>query len=121
MDTDVLLEFGQRYLLVLILLLPFEIRDLVHDQSQLGTIPQRIGVRTTRILGILLLVPFVGIEITQEISSTASLFAALCTAILAGFLILRSEEDQSEFYASFWVEGVPMVWLVVLVVLKELL
>lgn len=118
---DVLLEFVQRYLLVLVLLLPFEIRDLQHDQSQLGTIPQRIGVKKTRLLGLLMLIPFLGVEIIQESSTTASFMAVLATAILTAFLILRSKEDQSDFYASFWVEGVPIVWLVVLVVLKKLL
>ena len=120
-DTDVLLEFTQRYLLVLMLLLPFEIRDLEHDRSQLGTIPHRIGVRKTRTLGILLLVLFVGVEIIQEISTTASLVAALTTSVLSGFLILRSKENQSKFFASFWVEGVPMVWLIASFILKKLL
>ena len=45
------IETIQRAVLVLILLLPFEIRDLKYDHPQLRTLPQRWGVVNTKIFG----------------------------------------------------------------------
>ena len=57
-SADVFLKFGQRFLLVIILILVFEIIDLKKDDPSLMTVPQKIGVEKTKILGLLLLIPF---------------------------------------------------------------
>src|SRR5690606_33114653 len=60
--TDVILKFCQRFLLVLILILIFEIIDLSEDDPMLRTIPQIIGVRMTKLLNLILLLPFYFLE-----------------------------------------------------------
>ena len=37
--------------MVFVLTLPFEIRDLQYDDSTLETLPQRVGVKKTKIIG----------------------------------------------------------------------
>jgi len=49
-DSDVIITGFQRYIFVVVLMLPFEIRDLNYDNLKLGTIPQRIGVKKTKLL-----------------------------------------------------------------------
>ena len=51
LDWDVWVETTQRFLIVLVLMLPFEIRDLQYDALEHRTIPQRFGVPKTRIIG----------------------------------------------------------------------
>ena len=58
-----LFEFLQRFLLVLVLILPFEIRDLKYDLQQLGTIPQKVGVTKTKILGFTFAAPYAGARV----------------------------------------------------------
>ena len=41
---------------VVIAILPFEIRDMKYDSIKLATIPQRIGIEKTKIIGALLIV-----------------------------------------------------------------
>ena len=55
---DVYVEGLQRFLLIIALMLPFEIRDLQFDSIKLFTIPQQIGLKKTKILGVWLLVIF---------------------------------------------------------------
>src|SRR5690606_18440708 len=50
---DVGVETLQRFILVLVLLMPFEIRDLKYDAPELRTIPQRFGITRTRSIAIL--------------------------------------------------------------------
>ena len=39
-------------------MLPFEIRDMQYDSLKLSTIPQRIGVMKTKIIGVFMLLFF---------------------------------------------------------------
>jgi hypothetical protein len=49
LDIMVYLTFAQRFLFVIIIMLPFEIRDMKNDSLKLLTIPQQIGVFNTKI------------------------------------------------------------------------
>ena len=61
LQWDAHIEATQRLLLVLVLMLPFEIRDLKYDKASLRTLPQRFGVTKTKILGSVLAAFFLGI------------------------------------------------------------
>lgn len=118
LDTDVVLEFVQRYLLVLVLLFPFEIRDLKYDKIHLRTIPQRIGVKRTRIYGLFLLLVFIVAEFLQNTSTTGSLSAVIVVALITAAVIIWSNENQPRYFTAFWVEGIPVVWFLLLWILK---
>src|SRR5690606_5495744 len=53
-DADVWITALQRFLLVILMMLPFEIRDLQYDSLKLSTIPQKIGIKNTKAMGVLL-------------------------------------------------------------------
>lgn len=103
----------QRFLLVVILILPFDIRDVKYDAISLQTIPRKIGVKNTKKLGIALLVICLLLEflITEN-----TVFRKSFVLISFMFLILlvSAKENQSKYYSSFIVEAIPIIWLVFL-------
>lgn len=116
LDLPVWIEFLQRFLLVLVLILPFEIRDLKYDLQQLGTIPQKVGVTKTKILGSVFLLLMLVLELLKEKHSSWPAF--LLMLALAGWFTWNSRERQPKYFASFWVEGVPVIWLLMLLIFE---
>lgn len=121
LNQPVLIDFFQRFCLVVVLTLPFEIRDLVYDSNTLETIPQRIGVRKTRLFGIILLTLIVIIEIFQQQFRSYSLLSLFLVCVILGVFLLGSRERQSKYYASFWVESIPIIYLGILLITKYVL
>ena len=112
--------FLQRFFVVLALILPFEIRDLRFDSAQLGTIPQRFGIRRTKIIGGLLICVVVLLEFFNNQASIENMVSLIIIGILIIFLIWYSAVRQSKYYAAFWVEGVPIFWWLFLALLSEI-
>ncbi len=118
-SNAVIIEFIQRFLLVLVLLLPFDIRDLKHDELSLGTIPQQLGIKRTRWLGILMLVPFYFLLFLKDEYTIQAVIANGIITIITGIFVFFSGEDQSRYYSSFYVESIPVVWLFLYVILDK--
>lgn len=118
LQTEVGLTFFQRVLFVLALTLPFEIRDLKYDESALGTLPQKTGIFYTKIIGILLL-GFV--FLLQFFKQEWNLNYVVSIGVISGVLtvvLFFSKKRQSLYFASFWVEGIPILWLGLLLAFK---
>jgi len=109
-NWDVVVVFLQRFFLVLALILPFEIRDLQFDITQLGTIPQKFGVKGTKIVGLGLICIFELLEIFKNETTIANTLSLIFVGILLIILIKNSSTTQSKYYASFWVESIPIFW-----------
>ena len=116
---DILLEFIQRFLFILVLILPFEIRDLKYDLERLGTIPQKVGVTSTKIIGSILLVTLLLLEYLKSFTSTEAFGALLLTVMVTAGFVWKAKEKQSPYFASFWVEGIPVFWLLSLLLFKS--
>lgn len=115
--TGALLELVQRFLFVLILIIPFEIRDLKYDTADLRTLPQKYGVRRTKYLGYVLIVMWLGLELVKPSSTMSSVLAILFAAIFLFYAIHKANEDQPKYFSSFWVEGIPILWFLLLLLL----
>lgn len=113
LDTDVLMAGVQRLLFIIALILPFEIRDLKYDSFKLATIPQKIGVKSTKTIGVVLLFLFFILEFLKDDSSSKKIFITGFICFITSCFILFSKQEQSKYYASFWVEGLPIVWLLI--------
>ena len=113
------LEFLQRFLLVLVFILPFEIRDLKYDLEQLGTLPQRIGITGTKIFGFLLLLGVIFLEFFKERATTASILAVIAISVITGLLVWLAKEQQSRYFSAFWVEAIPLLWLGLLLIFRS--
>lgn len=115
-DAEVWLTVLQRFIIVIVLILPFEIRDLQYDSLRLSTIPQKIGIKNTKVMGIVLGILFLFLEFLKvEFTLNQIIISSIVTVISIVF-VLFSKRDQNAFYSSFWVEGIPMLWLLLQVV-----
>ncbi|MEM9678835.1 MAG: hypothetical protein AAF901_00815 [Bacteroidota bacterium] len=116
-STDVIMSALQRFVFVLVLMLPFEIRDLNFDNLKLATIPQRIGVKKTKAIGLLLLVLFFLMEYFKDEVKPEMILSSLILFSITGALVLFSRKEQSPYYSAFWVESIPILWLGILLLL----
>ncbi|WP_445717665.1 hypothetical protein [Flavobacterium sp.] len=114
---DVLLMAIQRFLLVFSLVLVFEIVDVKHDDIHLQTVPQKIGVKLTKKLGFVLLLLLLLLEFfyTNNHHFLPFFFKLLVCGTISIFLFFANE-NRSRYYASFWLESVPILWWLVLLV-----
>ena len=115
---DVILMAIQRFLLVFSLVLVFEIVDVKFDDPHLQTVPQRIGVRLTKKLGYILLFMLLLLEFFYyDNHHFLPLLFKLLVCITIAVFIYFANENRSRYYASFWVESIPILWWLVLVVI----
>lgn len=98
----------QRFILVFVLILVFEILDLANDDPHLQTVPQTIGVKKTKMLGFSLLVPFWVVGILSF--DIHDLIINLIMVVMLMLFILFANQNRSKYYTSFWVESVPIFW-----------
>jgi len=119
---DFYLKCIQRFLLVFVLVLIFEIIDLQKDDPNLKTVPQQIGVKNTKILGYILLLLFCGLEFFNSNFQYSYLLLNLifAIAIVIGLFLAFVNPFRSKYYTSFWVESVPILWWVLVLVLDNL-
>ena len=116
-DVD-FITFLQRFLFVFAITIPFDIRDLQYDKESMKTIPQQIGVEKSKSLAIFLLVLFFILEFfkTNDFQSVKIVFLISALAIL---LIYKMAIKRSKYYTSFFIEALPIVWLLFYVVIKK--
>ena len=114
--TDFYLKCVQRFLLVFVLILIFEIIDLANDDPHLQTVPQQIGVKRTKILGLILLSVFYVLEFLKTNLDSKQLIVNLILVSVIVFFLLFANEKRSKYYTSFWVESVPIFWWLMLLI-----
>lgn len=119
-SADVLLTFFQRILIVVALILPFEIRDVPYDSLNLKTLPQQLGVRNTKLLGLAVLLLCQVFEFFKHRSEVAYIISLLGFCVILGWLLVISKTYQTRYFASFWVEGLPIIWLLLFVLFEQL-
>ena len=107
---DVFYKSLQRFILVFVLILVFEIIDLANDNPHLQTVPQQIGVRATKLLGTFLLIPFYFLEFLKTVVNYEQLIINLVLIVVLGLFLLNASHSKSRYYTSFWVESVPIFW-----------
>lgn len=112
------LLFIQRFLFILVITLPFDIRDVKYDAEVIGTIPLQIGIKKAQFLGIFLLILMVLLEALKDEITSEIVLSTVVISIFSGVLLLRAKKKQSKFYASFFVESLPIIWFLILWVLS---
>ena len=103
------ITFIQQILFVIVITLPFDIRDLKYDNSSLKTLPQQLGVSKTKVVGVLLIILFFILEIIKTTNNN-SIWIVLIITIFSAALLLKSTKNQSKYYSAFVVESLPIVW-----------
>lgn len=118
---DVHVESFQRLLWVFLLMLPFEIRDMKVDPPAIRTIPRRLGIRKTRRIAWLGVMVFVASTFLKDNLVQGEFLTKAVTGLLMGLAVANAAEDQPGYYASFWVEGIPVVSLMLLILFGAVL
>jgi len=106
----VLIASIQRFLLVITLLLIFEIIDLKEDTPNLKTVPQAIGVKNTKIVSLLLLLVWFGLEFLFLEHKNTTFFTNVILSVAIFLFVAFATENRSKYYTTLWVESVPILW-----------
>lgn len=111
--SEVVFLFIQRMLFVIVLILPFEIRDMKLDIPSIRTLPQIIGIEQTKRFGFALLLFVLTLEFVITDSYWFRNISLLICFILL-FFVMRAKEKQPKYYSSFWVESLPILWFLLI-------
>ena len=109
------LEFIKRFVFVSALMIPFEIYDSQFDK-ELYTLPQTVGVENAKKIGYSMLLLFVVLDFV-EINTTV-LIIDIVIATITAIAIYFSSVNRSRYYTSFYVESIPILWLILLVIFQ---
>ena len=112
----VMITIAQNFIMVMALMLPFEVRDLSYDSLKLATIPQKIGVQRTKILGFMLVLLFYFSEYLKDNIQSKDLLFQFIVSISLGLFIYFANQNRNKYYTSFWVEALPVFWLLLLLI-----
>ena len=115
LGLDFYLKCIQRFILVFVLILIFEILDLANDDPHLQTVPQQIGVKRTKLVGLILLLPFYFLEFLKTNFIEGQLIINLVLVIALCLFLLFAHQKRSSYYTSFWVESIPIFWWLMVV------
>ena len=109
--SDIYIYLIQRFLIVFCLLIPLEICDVKNDAKTIKTLPQIIGIQNLKILGYLLLILVCVLSYFFLQRKCDIIFAS----VIAIFIFF-SNDKRCKYYTSFWLESLPMLWLVLLLI-----
>jgi hypothetical protein len=94
---------------MVLLTLPFDVRDMDKDPKRLKTIPQLLGLRKTKILGYFLMLIIAGL--VYKIVPVQNLqYAEYAVLGIMFFVFQKVNPKNATYFASFWVEGIPIMW-----------
>jgi hypothetical protein len=116
LSADICILLLQQFIFVIVLMLPFEIRDLRYDSLKLSTIPQKIGVKRTKLIGVFLLVVFFLLEFFKDELNSRFIWIRLLITLITGLFLVFANEKRSKYYSSFWVESIPLFWLLIFII-----
>ncbi|MEC4113766.1 UbiA prenyltransferase family protein [Myroides pelagicus] len=115
LNLDILIKCVQRFILVLVLIGIFEIVDLQHDSLSLKTLPQQLGITTTKWFLSFLLLPFYTLEFFKIGYHSIQAWNNLAIVTLTLFFIWFATPKRTKFYTLFWVESIPIIWWLIIV------
>lgn len=116
---NVKVETFQRFLFVLILLVPFEIRDLKYDKPDLKTLPQQLGIKGAKLAGVSWIFLFYGSTFLKTDLDLIDVCAKTILFIVLLVVLVRTKLNQDTYFSSFWMEAIPIFWWVILVLGKS--
>jgi hypothetical protein len=114
LPIDFYVSLMQRFFILTSLLIPFEIMDSKTDLETMNTLPQLLGINSSKIFGIILLIPFMVLEFLMPNPSCVVLLISIITAMFIKFTSLK----RNQYYTSFWVESIPILWWVLLLLFQ---
>ncbi|WP_152378422.1 UbiA prenyltransferase family protein [Flavobacterium haoranii] len=106
-DILVVLKSLQRFILVFVLMLIFEIVDLQFDDLYLKTIPQQLGEKKTKFLAYILLVVFILLDLLKPEFTLKVFLINLVFSIILGLFTYYASKKRNKYYTSFGLKVYP--------------
>lgn len=109
-----ILNFTERFIFILALAIPFDIRDYDKDlKSGVVTIPGLVGIANAIRISLFLILIFVMISFFNYGINFISLSRFL-SGIIAAVLIFKSQEKKEDWYYMFWIDGIMIIHFILL-------
>ena len=108
-DLELVFYSISRFLMVIALIIPFEIRDLKLDDIYLKTVPQVLGVVNTKMFTIGLVFLSLFLSFFSQIDGYTYIFMHGLMILL----ILGSRRSNPFLYTAFLVESIPIWWVMI--------
>ena len=102
----------QYFLWICVLILPFDIRDRTEDRAYLHTFPTVLGVRKTKIIGIITMLCYLLLSFYH--TSLPLRLIQIGIACITLLFLLFAREEQSPFYSGLLVECIPILYFLLL-------
>ncbi|MEC7085385.1 MAG: hypothetical protein VXW60_04550, partial [Bacteroidota bacterium] len=110
LSTKSIILWFQMALWTFATMIPFEIRDSYGDSNRMKTIAQIFEIKELKMIGTLSLIAVVILSYFL-INEIEDMTPTVLTAAIATVLLRKSSQEQSPYFASFWVESLPIIWL----------
>ncbi len=117
--SNVYIEFLQRFFILVAITLPFDIRDVDFDPKSLKTLPQIFGVTNSKIIGYILLFLFVCLEFFKINYAVVDIYLLVGLSFVTTLFLGFSSPKRTRYYTSFWVEAIPIFWLLLIVLFSK--
>lgn len=114
LSTAVIFSYGvERFLFVLAITLPFDIRDIEIDRLDgTETIPGRLGINSAKRIALISLLAAAGFLVilhNNGVLEVNYLLSAFITYFLAGLLIWRSSPNNHDYYYTGLMDGLMII------------
>lgn len=107
LSTFTILQHLERFLFLVAITIPFDIRDANSDSTDLLTLPMWIGIHKAKQVALLCMALVIGLQFLPAFQTISWFEIAVYT--LSGVLIWNSSENRSDMYFSLFIEGLPIL------------
>lgn len=117
-NSNTWIIFIQRFIFVILITIPFDIRDMNNDMESLKTLPQKFGVMRVKVFGFLLGVIFFAMEFFKNQIDSTDINIVLIISVISVLFLMFATKKQVKYYSSFWVEAIPIFWLMIYLIFE---
>jgi 4-hydroxybenzoate polyprenyltransferase len=119
-NADIFILILKRFLFVMAIAIPFDIRDIFQDKGyNLQTIATVFGERKALLACQLMLVSYlVLLFLFRDNGFNPDFFALATTIIISGWLIFKSKWEKNEYYYFLYLDGILILQYIMLLLFK---
>ncbi|RZJ70071.1 MAG: hypothetical protein EOO49_15540 [Flavobacterium sp.] len=110
MTVDFYVTCVQRFILIVVLLFIFEIIDLKWDDPHLKTVPQQIGVKRTKWLGLFLLLALFVLELLKTHRNETLFWCNFAFGMAVLLCLFFANENRGKYYTMLFAESLTVLW-----------
>ena len=118
-DKTTALHLLSRFILIFVITIPFDLRDLKYDKKNIKTIPTLLGFQKSKFLAFFLLIILLIVSLLMYKYKHLSLNFLIgngMTYILTSILVLVINEKREDFFFSLWIESLSIFHFLFLII-----